>query len=217
MRTGFGDRRLGFTRVELVTILTVVSVVALLGFGVHALGNARARSIRIACVNNVKQCQLSFIVWSGDHGGKFPMAESNELGGTLDWVQGGNAFRHFQVMSNELSTPSIVGCPADTRNRATNFTYFGNQNISYFVGLNANSTDQRTVLCGDRNITNGFAPNNGIITLESGQAAGWNRELHDRCGNVAPGDGSVQQISNARLQNTLTTTKGWKNRIALPD
>jgi hypothetical protein len=208
----------GFTVVELMTILVVVVVVALIILGSHALANAKARAIRMACVNSVRQCQLAFIVWSGDYEGRFPMAVSNSLGGTLEFAAGGNAFRHFQVMSNELSTTRIVNCPADTRDCATNFVNFQNQNISYFVGMDANQSNSQAWLCGDRNITNGFASQNELLTLESSQALGWTEQLHNGCGNVALADGSmVQQISNSRLRRTLKTTKNWKNRIALPD
>ena len=145
------------------------------------------------------------------------MAVSNCLGGTLEFVPGGNAFRHFQTMSNELSTPMILNCPADRRDFATNFVDLGNQNISYFVGVDATATNRQAWLCGDRNITNGFAPNHEMVNLQSGQTIGWTRELHNRCANVALADTSVQEISSSDLRKTLKKSKDWKNRIALPD
>jgi hypothetical protein len=145
------------------------------------------------------------------------MAVSNELGGSLESIAEGNVFRHFQVMSNELSTPYIVFCPADTRQHSTNFTYFQNQNISYFVGLDASKVHPQAWLCGDRNITNGLALNHNIMALEAGQSTKWTDELHKRCGNVALMDGSVQQLSNSDLRRTMKNASIGTNRIALPN
>ena len=40
---------------------------------------------------------------------------------------GADTFRHFQVMSNELSTPRILVCPADDRTVAVNFARLKNK------------------------------------------------------------------------------------------
>jgi hypothetical protein len=207
--------KLAFTRVGLLVVLGIFAVF-LTAFYAWA-AKAKARAIRYSCINNVKQCALSFMVWSGDHNDRFPMEVSNTLGGTLELVPEGNAFRHFQVMSNELSTPIVVWCPADTRRDATNFTHFQNENVSFFVGLDASKSNRQAWLCGDRNLTNGLALNHTTMKLESGQSAGWTKELHDRCGNVALADGSVQKISNVELRNTLKNAAGLTNRLALPE
>jgi hypothetical protein len=213
-----------FTLIELLTIVTVIAVVAaLVATAGLMMRRAKARAIRINCVCDMKQCALAFTVWSGDNNGKFPMQVSTNFGGTLELVPEGNAFRHFQVMSNELSTPMAVSCPADTRMIATNFSSgnfasdFSDQKISYFVGVDASTNSPRAWLCGDRNITNGISPSRGHLTLATGQSAGWTSELHDGCGNVAFSDGSVLQISNRELRDTMRKSNGWTNRIILPE
>jgi len=120
-------------------------------------------------------------------------------------------------MSNELSATMILRCPADARPCATNWTYLRNQNISFFVGLDARKTNPQAWLCGDRNITNGLSPNRGIMTLKAGQPAGWTEALHNKCGNVALADGSVQQLSNSDLRKILQSASGWTNRLSLPE
>lgn len=190
---------------------------ALLVTGGVWLANAKPKAIRMACVSDLKQCDLAFQVWSGDHKGKFPMEVSTNDGGTLEFVAGGNAFRHFQAMSNELSTTMVVGCPSDIRDRATNFTDFNNQNVSLFVGLDANTNSPQKWLCGDRNITNGFTSDHTILKLGAGQTAGWTGAMHNRCGNLGFADGSVQMVSNRELQESMRKSNGWTNRIALPE
>ncbi len=78
-------------------------------------------------------------------------------GGTMEMVDSGKTFMHFAAISNELSTPKVLVCPADrTRKRAADFCAdLDNAKISYFVGVDANSTLlSQMFLSGDFNITN---------------------------------------------------------------
>ena len=86
----------------------------LLTLATVGLSRAKARSIRICCVNSLKQSGLAFTVWSSDNNDKFPMAVARTNGGSMEFITGPNAFRHFQVMSNELSTPKVMTCPSGT-------------------------------------------------------------------------------------------------------
>lgn len=204
-----------FTLIALPVILAVVAILA--AMLLPALAKAKSRAQRIQCVNNLKQDGLAFRIWEGDHDDKFPMAVSNKLGGTLEWVPGGNAFRHFQVMSNELNTPKILVCPADTRQPAADFEHLQNINISYFVGLDASDADPQMLLAGDRNITNGLPPVRTVLILPPARPTGWTAAMHNKVGNVGLSDGSVQQVSTSGLQSALKNDSGRTNRIALPE
>ena len=59
-----------------------------------ALAKARERAMQIECVNNLKQLGLSCKVWALDNGEVFPTS--------------------VLLMTNEMSTPKILVCPADT-------------------------------------------------------------------------------------------------------
>jgi len=73
---------------------------------------ARERALRIQCINNLKQMGLAVRVWAGDNNGAYPP----------DIIS----------MSNELGTPKILVCPADTsRQVAPNFTSYTDANCSY--------------------------------------------------------------------------------------
>ncbi|MBC8094641.1 MAG: type II secretion system protein, partial [Akkermansiaceae bacterium] len=84
------------------------------------------------------------------------MQLSRTNGGTMEFT-GLRMSRHFQILSNELSAPKLLRCPADKdRNAATNFTTdLTLDRLSYFVGLDASTTNPELLLAGDRNITNG--------------------------------------------------------------
>ncbi len=134
MKTTFArSSRHGFTLVGLLVILAVIAILA--AMLLPALASAKGKAQRINCINNLKQCGLAFRIWEGDNNDKNPMAVSTRKGGTKEFTTGADTFRHFQVMSNELSTPKILICPSDTRTVADNFVRLKNQNVSYFVGL----------------------------------------------------------------------------------
>ena len=137
----------------------------------------------------------------------------------MEFVTGMNAFCHFQVMSNELSTPKVLVCPADSgwqEKFATNFTAFSNSNISFFVGIVPNETNANLILSGDRNITNGTPIRNGLLRLTTNTLAGWTSDMHNRVGNIGLADGSVQQDSMTGLQNQIADTGVATNLVQMP-
>ena len=59
-------------------------------------------------------------------------------GGTMELVAGGAVYPHFQVLSNELSTPRVLLCPNDDKQAwATNFLDLADTNLSYFLNVDA--------------------------------------------------------------------------------
>ena len=158
-------------------LVTLVILPALL---LPALSRAKGKAQRISCVNNMKQIGLSFRVWAIDNNGNFPFNASTNNGGTLELCLPGsdgfdrNAAVHFQVMSNELSTPKILVCPADTKKQpAFNFVSLQPGNVSYqvFSGTNVTEVNPDRVLA---------------VCL-----------IHN---NVLLCDGSVQSVTKARRE-----------------
>ena|SRR5882672_902197 len=204
-----------FTFIGLLMIIAVIAILA--AMLLPALSQAKGRAQRINCVNNLKQVGLGFRVWALDNGDSNPMGVPTNKHGTAEWVEGGNAFRHFQALSNELSTPKILACPSDVRQAAPDFKRLKNENVSYFVGLDARETLPQMFLSGDRNITNGLAPKRSILELTPNQPAGWTEAMHGRMGNIGLADGSVQQFTTTRLRDAIRNTGDSTNRIALPE
>ncbi len=109
------NRKRGMTLIELLVVLVVVGfITAWFMYQYQNQTYARSHVYRIQCVNNLKQIGLAFRVWEGDNGQNYPMAVPGTNGGSMDSISGLSAFRHFQVMSNELSTPKILMCPQET-------------------------------------------------------------------------------------------------------
>jgi prepilin-type N-terminal cleavage/methylation domain-containing protein len=209
------QREQGLTLVELLVVLAVLTFFALMI--IPAPSHPKARVMRIQCVNNLKQTGLASRVWAGDNGGKYPMEISETNGGTMEFATGPNLFRHFQLMSNELSTPLVLICPADTaRLRATNFTFFNNSNVSFFLNLAASKTNSQDIWSGDNNITNGTPIKNAILELTTNHPAGWTDETHHKVGNILLSDGSVQQVSQTGLRSAVQNTSVFTNRLLMP-
>lgn len=206
MKSPLAQRESGaFTLVELLTVIAIIAILAALLLPV--LGRAKLRAKRIWCVNNLEQIGLGFHTFANDHNGRFPMAVSTNDGGSLEYVQddrGTNAishsgFRHFQTLAGELSTPRILICPVDTRQPAASFARLQNENVSYFVGVDADSSKPTSVLAGDRNLAAASMETPDVLQINAGSRLHWTAELHQFKGNVLFADGHVEEWNDSAL------------------
>ena len=203
----------------LVTILALM-ILMLIALSFIEPSSAGIKAMRISCVNNLKEMDLAARIWEGNHGDQYPMTVSTTNGGAMEFAMTGDATIVFQAMSNELSTPKILLCPADTdHSLATNFSSgFKKQNISYFVNLSASEQNPQMLLFGDDNFENdGIPVKSGLLPLLSTNATiTWSSTRHIHTGNIAITDGSVQQLTVAGLQQALQNSEVVNNRIAIP-
>ncbi len=203
------------TLVEVLLVLAIVAILTLMYL--VSLPKQHIRAPGIQCINNLKQAGLATRVWEGDHNDKYPPQESATNGGSREFTTGPNVWRSFQVMSNELSTPKVVICPADAdRIDATNFTFFNNSNVSFFYGVDANETNPAALLVGDRNLTNDLPLKNAVMELTTNQFPRWTKGLHETYGNIGLSDGSVQRVSNSGLRNATINSGLATNRLQMP-
>lgn len=206
-----------FTLLELMITISVIALLA--AVLLPALAKPQRRSSKINCVNNLKQVALSFRLWAGDNGDKYPAYVSVTNGGVMELIAGGGVAPIFNVMSNELGTPKLVVCPADSeRIAATNFATMSDTNVSYFVCLTAtDESNPQLWLTGDRNITNGLATVRGVLNVPTNSPVGWTKKLHEAKGNLALADGSVQQLTSSALLRSLRTQTNAALQLALPE
>ncbi len=189
----------GFTLIELLCVIAIIGLLA--AFLLPVLSQARARAQRIQCVSQLRQVGLAFQAFAQDHNGLYPMQMPIVGGGSLELVQSAQrargefytGYRHFQTLSNELVTSRVLTCPADVRSPAAQFRLLKNENVSYFVGANAESARPNSLLAGDRNVTNDFAPVASFRRLGPGNALRWTHELHRFKGNLLFSDGHVEE------------------------
>jgi len=203
------------TALTLLEVLAMTVVAAVLVGMVLPRLNRRPRH-RPSCINHLKQIGLAFRIFATDSGGLFPMKIPTHSFGSEEYVHGGNAFRHFLAVSNELSSPKLLVCPQDKRAEATNWATLNNSHVSYFVGFDAAEEEPETILSGDRNVTNGTVPFGQVLVLRTNQPVGWTAEIHKHGGNVVFGDGHVDQLTSARLRERLKAAGKAHQRVAIP-
>lgn len=205
---------LGFTLVEVVVLIGVLALVV--GLFLYVLYGGRHEK-RITCINLQKQIVLAHLNWAIDHDERFPMSVSTNSGGSMEWCESGEAWRHYQVLSNEIAATATLVCFTDSeRTPAKDFQSLNNSNISYFVGLNARKDRSSMFLLGDRNLTlNGIEAKPGVISLPTNANLGWTKAMHQLQGNVGLADGSVQRTSARRLSE-LNAASCATNRLAVP-
>jgi prepilin-type N-terminal cleavage/methylation domain-containing protein/prepilin-type processing-associated H-X9-DG protein len=207
MNLARSNRKFGaFTLIEVLCVVAIIAILAALLLPVLNQGQAKAR--RIQCVDNLKQVGVGFHAFMNDHHGRFPMQVAMSEGGSMEFVQNGYrvaggefyfSFRHFAAASNELVTPKILACPADSRWPARNFGAFDNDSLSYFVGVQADFMTPYSILAGDRNITTDRPASRTIIHSTGVQPFRWTEELHRFQGNLLFADGHVQELNQTRL------------------
>lgn len=126
----------------------------------------------------------------------------------------------FRSLSNELSVPKLLQCPADERikDTPTRFDQLKAQHISYFASLSADDTNYTSFLAGDRNILTDGKPIHGVFAIVTNNAKSfsWSKAIHIDQGNIAMLDGSVQQMSSSRLRQSVPTQDLATNYLAFP-
>lgn len=121
-------REPGFTLIELLVVIAIIAILA--AFLLSAIGKAKEYGRRIKCINNLKQLQLCWILYSNDNNGELPpnnYVYTTSFGSTsyyetltqLSWAPGNvRTETNIAVLKQGVLFPynqevSIYKCPSD--------------------------------------------------------------------------------------------------------
>lgn len=209
--------RAGLSLIDVLIVVTAITFTAaffMIIYPRHFRVSSSANGM--TCVNNLKQIHLAFRIYAGDNRDRFPMNISTN--NTPFVNEATPVYEYFKLTENELGTPKVVICPSDkNRIAAKDFTNFSNSNVGYFIGFDSNEIRTNSMVAGDRNITNGSPPKDGVLKLTAKQKVSFTKEIHLEKGNIVLGDGSVHRVTTAQLRSDILPNTGFAtNRIKLP-
>ena len=205
-------------RIDVLSIVSMVAMCSLLGcVGLKQQSRSRTASNRMVCVNNLKQIGLWMRIEVRDFD-QYLMSYSVSEGGTREWVEAGEIWRHHRLLLGELTSPQILTCPDDSKAAAVSWDAMtNNEHISYFLGLDTAETRSNMLLSGDRNIALNGKRLNGVVALETNSPIQWTaNDVHRGEGNIGYADGSVQQFTTKKLRAALVNSGDSTNRLVFP-
>ena len=166
--------RSGFTLIELLVVIAIIAILA--AMLLPALGKAKQKAQAIECMNNLKQLQLGWVIYSGDNNDKlvnsggqaydvpyYPYPPYTDPGDYRNqWVYGdmtrppGNinpVLIQQGLLYPYINNTAVYKCPADNRQQVVTPHVLSTRSMSMNCWMNAitswNDTRSHSIRCRD--------------------------------------------------------------------
>jgi hypothetical protein len=164
------------------------------------------------CFSNLRRISSDWDTFFGEHS-KFITDVSTNQGGTKEYASDTNqVYLHFRTLKTYVyANPTspvpdvLLLCPQDPRGPAP-IMKVRNENISYFMSMNATPGNSRWILSGTRNLK--FRSKGPIWNAQQG--------LHRKTGYLLYLDSTIEHVGDDELAEALTSNGNQKNQLALP-
>ncbi len=127
------DKRKAFTLIELLVVIAIIAV--LMAILIPTLNRAREQGKRAACLSNLKQLQLAWVMYADDNDGKIVNGSASwDAGGENPWawipprhVSSAEALDIFErgALYDYCSPPTIFKCPSGIPGRMGHLRHCG--------------------------------------------------------------------------------------------
>jgi prepilin-type N-terminal cleavage/methylation domain-containing protein/prepilin-type processing-associated H-X9-DG protein len=199
-------RKSAFTLIELLVVIAIIAILAAILFPVFAQAREKARST--ACLSNVKQLTLGWIMYAQDYDESFPQ---------WDWYEsytGGNGYGVGANKNNATSlwlnaiypyvkSTQVYKCPSDARPLQQQVDSWGNTNNGGWFTVSAPSAP----VIAPTGLNPAIYNNGKLIPVTYGA----NEPITVKAPNLAAIDKPADAFLIADSITTLSGTNGYKN------
>ncbi len=126
IRNPKSEIRNAFTLIELLVVIAIIAILA--AMLLPALSKAREKARQAACINNLKQLGIGFLLYAQDYNDFWPQLSA--AAGTVAWQQWEGQVAPYVNYNKQSGSPAIFYCPS-TNKRLSGYT--AGQSITYHM------------------------------------------------------------------------------------